>query len=128
MDDIKTWFVEVILKNVGPKVVATVMSMFVAFLAAHQQIMQQMGITYYPNFNGSWSGVMPSGRLLVVEFDTLQVWGGIALMAGITALYSLIQHHTVATVKGMPQSGDMRTQPELPIIDGKRKDDLPKGA
>lgn len=102
--------------------------MLVAFLAAHQQIMQQMGITYYPNFNGSWSGVMPSGRLLVVEFDTLQVWGGIALMAGITALYSLIQHHAVATVKGTPQSGDVRVNPPVQMEGGDRKTDPPQKA
>lgn len=126
MDKIKTYFVEVIVKNVGPKVAASVISMLLAFLAAHQEIMQQMGITYYPDFSGKWLGAMPTGRLLVIEFDTLQVWGGIAIVAGATALWSILQHHTVATVTGTPQSGDKRVNPEQPVINGQRADD-PKG-
>lgn len=128
MDKIKTYFVEVILKNVGPKVAASVMTMLITFLAAHQDLMEKLGVTYYPDFTGIFSGKAPSGRLIIIEFDTLQVWGGLALVAGATALWSIFQHHGVATVTGAPQSGDKRVESQVAIEGGRRADDPPQGA
>lgn len=128
LDKIKTYFVEVGIKNIAPKVSVALMSAIVTFIMAHQAFMEQMGITYYPDFNGKWHGVPPTGQLLIVEFDTLGKWGALALIAGITAAWSLLQHHGVATVTGAPQSGDVRVNPPQPVIGGQREGDIPKGA
>lgn len=123
MESVKTWLVEVLVKNVGPKVVASLMASGIGLLMAHQQLMEKMGITFYPDFKGVWSGAQPTGQLLVIELATLQVWGGAALVAGFVAVWAIIQHHSVATVKGAPQSGDMR-KVDVPVVNGERKGDV----
>lgn len=123
MEKLKTYFVEVVLKNVAPKVTNAIIAAGITFLIAHQEFMQQMGITYYPNFNGIWNGTAPTGRLLVLEIDTFGLWGGAALIALATAAWALISHHTVATVKGTPQSGDKRVISPEPIEGGERQGD-----
>lgn len=123
MEKMKTYFVEVVLKNVAPKVTNAVIAAGITFLVAHQEFMQQMGITYYGNFAGVWNGAAPTGRLLVIEIDTLGIWGGAALVMAATALWAFFQHHTVATVTGAPQSGDKRDPASLPVINGERKED-----
>lgn len=123
MEKLKTYFVQVILKNVAPKVSNAVIAAGITFLVAHQEFMEQMGITYYPDFAGVWRGAAPTGRLLVIEIDTLGIWGGAALIMGATALWAFFQHHTVATVTGAPQSGDKREAPTLPVPNGERKED-----
>lgn len=124
MDSLKTWLVEVVFKKISPQVMASLMTYVVAFLMAHQDLLEKMGITYYGNFTGTWSGSMPTGQILVVEFDTLKVYGAALLVAGVAGLWSLIQHHGTAIVKGEPQSGDMRKiEPIDPVLNGDRKDD-----
>lgn len=123
MNKVKTYFVEVVLGKVAPKVSDAVIASGITFLIAHQSLMEQMGITYYPDFNGVWHGPPPTGRLLVIEFDTLGLWGGTMLIAGFTALYAFVQHHTVATVKGLPQSGDKRLPIDNPVVGGERSTD-----
>ena len=123
MEKIKTYFIEVILKNVAPKVTNAVIAAGLTFLVAHHEFMQQMGITYYPDFSGKWNGIPPTGRLLVVEIDTLGIWGGAMLIMGATALWAFFSHHAVATVTGSPQSGDKRGLPEQPVIGGARATD-----
>lgn len=125
MDSFKTWLVEVVLKNVGPKVSASVLSALVALMAAHQGLMEQMGITYYPNFNGTWSGVAPTGSLLTVEIDTLGKWGALALIGLMTAGVAFFQHHTAAAVTGAPQSGNSRATPAVDVPGGNRQTDPP---
>lgn len=121
MDKLKTYLVEVVMKNVGTKVMSSLLSMAIVFIAAHQDIMEQIGITYYPDFNGTWSGAMPTGQLITIELATLKVWGAAALVAGATLVWGVIQHHAVATVTGFPQSGDKRITETLPIEGGERK-------
>lgn len=128
MDKLKTYFVEVLMKKVGPQVSAALVSALLAFLAAHQQILEQMGITYFPDFTGVFTGTAPTGRLIVVELDTLTVWGGMALVGGAVALWGIIQHHAAATVTGAPQSGDIRATPNTPTEGGQRATDPQKGA
>jgi hypothetical protein len=125
MDKLKTYFVEVVLKNVTPKVTAALMSAIITFLVAHQEFMEQMGITYYPDFNGTWHGVSPTGQLLIVEFDTLGKWGAAMLVVSFSAGWAFLQHHTVATVTGAPQSGDKRVSPDNQISGGQRASDPP---
>lgn len=124
-DKIQTWFVEVFVKTAGNKLATSAISAFIVFMAAHQDLMEQMGITYYPDFNGIWSGKMPTGRLLVIEFDTLQLWGAVALGTLVVFIVAILQHHAVAAVTGKPQSGDLRIVPTPPIAGGERKEDPP---
>lgn len=128
LDKLKTYLVEVVMKNVGPKVISSLISMGLVFLAAHQDLMEKIGITYYPNFDGKWSGAMPTGQLITVEIATLQIWGAAALGAGVITLVAFFQHHTVATVTGSPQSGDKRETPSQPVEGGNRETDPQKGA
>lgn len=125
MDKLKTYFVEVVLKNVAPKVTNAVIAAGITFLLAHQEFMSQMGITYYGDFHGIWNGPAPTGRLLVLEIDTFGLWGGAALIALATAAWAFLSHHGVATVTGAPQSGDMRLTPSPSIVNGERKEDKP---
>lgn len=122
MDKLKTYFVEVVLKNVTPKVVSAILAYGITFLIAHQEFLAQMGITYYGNFNGIWNGPAPTGRLLVMEIDTFGVWGGAMLVALVTAVAGFIMHHTTATVTGKPQSGDQRML-NIEVPGGKRSTD-----
>lgn len=122
-DTAKTYVVEVLAKNIAPKVSSAVIAYGVTFLVAHQEFMEQMGITYYPSFNGAWHGAAPTGRLLVIEFDTLSIWGGAALVMGAMALIALFQHHVVATATGAPQSGNVRTTGSPAIEGGARQGD-----
>lgn len=122
IDKLKTYGVEVLLKSVGPKVAAGIVSALVTMLAAHQQLMEKLGVTYYAAFDGKWSGAPPTGQLITIELDTLTKWGAIALVAGVTFLISVVQHHTVATVTGTSQSGDMR-KVDVAVPDGARSTD-----
>jgi len=123
IDNMKTWIVEVAIKNVGPKVVSSLISMGLVFLAAHQDLMEQMGVTYYPDFNGKWSGAMPTGQLITVEISTLKVWGALALGSGVMALVALFMHHGTAAVTGKPQSGDKRDALTPALAGGERSSD-----
>lgn len=128
MDSVKTWLVEVVIKKVAPTAVASLMASGVAFMLVHQQLMEQMGITYYPNFNGTWSGgVMPTGELITVELSTLKYWGAALLVTGFTGLMMFVMHHGKATVTGAPQSGDLRKTPDVPLSGGNRAGDSPAG-
>ena len=122
IDTLKTYFVEVVSKNVAPKVVSSLISMGLVFLAAHQDLMEQIGITYYPNFNGTWSGAAPSGQLITIEIATLKFWGAAMLTTGVIALVAFFQHHAVAAVTGAPQSGDKRSA-DIPLAGGQRDSD-----
>lgn len=126
LEKVKTYFVEVVGKYVGPKVMAALMSGVVAFIVAHQEFMEKMGVTYYAAFDGIFHGTPPTGQVLIVEFDTLGKWGAAMLIVGFTAAWSLFQHHAVATVTGAPQSGDKREEPPAPLPGGERKEDPPK--
>lgn len=123
MDKLKTWLVEVVLKNVAPKVSNAVIAAGITFLIAHQEFMEKMGITYYPDFSGIWHGSPPTGRLLVVEIDTLGIWGGAMLIMSATAAWAFFSHHAVATVTGSPQSGDKRIEPAVAVEGGQRQGD-----
>lgn len=126
IENVKTYFVEVVGKYVGPRVMATLLSAIAAFLVAHQEFLEKMGVTYYAAFDGIFHGSPPTGQVLIVEFDTLGKWGAAMLIVGITAAWSLLQHHAVATVTGSPQSGDKRTDFTVPTEGGQRATDLPK--
>jgi hypothetical protein len=106
----KAYFLEVIIGKVAPKVTGALISVGITFIIAHQEFMDQMGITYYPAFDGTWRGAAPTGQLLVVEFDTLGKWGAAMLVIGIASAWAFFQHHAVAAVKGEPQSGDTTLQ------------------
>lgn len=125
VDKIKTYFIEVVLKNVAPKVSNAVIAGVLTFLVAHQEFMEKMGITYYSAFTGVFRGTPPTGQILVVEFDTLGKWGALMLIAGATAAWAFFQHHAVATVTGAPQSGDKR-EASVPVAGGDRASDPKK--
>lgn len=129
MDKLKTYLVEVVINKIGPKVAASVLAYGVTLIVAHQEFLEQMGITYYPMFDGTWSGgIMPTGSLIVIEFDTLKVWGAGMIVAGVMAFVAWMQHHGTAVMTGAPQSGDLRQEPSIPTPGGDRKDDPPKAA
>ncbi len=123
MDKLKTWLVEVVVNKVSPQVVTALIAYLVAFMGAHEEMLQKLGITFYGNFTGVWDGPMPTGQVIVVELDTLHVYGGVLLATGIAAIWALLQHHGTAVVTGQPQSGDKRQAPTIPTPGGERKQD-----
>ena len=108
VDKLKTYFVQVLVNKVSPQVAGTLIAYLVAFLGTHAELMEKLGITYYPSFSGVWDGAAPTGPLITIELDTLHVYGGALLAAGLVALWALIQHHGTSVVTGTPQSGDVR--------------------
>lgn len=123
MDKLKTWMVEVLIKKIVPKVVSAGLTAFIGVVIAHQELMEKMGVTYYPSFDGHWSGAMPTGRLFTIEIDTLGYFFGGLLILGATAFVAWLMHHGAATVTGAPQSGDKREVPEQPVLGGAREGD-----
>lgn len=126
LDSIKTYFAEVIARKVIPAALASAVAAIGTFLLAHATMLEQWGITYYPSFAGVFTGTAPTGKILVIEFDTLTKAGGVALVAGVGLLMAFLTHHTVATVTGAPQSGDKRVEPPQPVAGGQRETDPPK--
>ncbi len=123
LDNVKTYLVEVLAKNVAPKVAAAVVSYLFAYLMTHENTLEGFGIT-----SGVWPlvwqvGQVPSGHVTLIEWDTLTAWGGSALVGLLVAGVSLLWHHGQATVKGTPQSGDVRTDPPVAIVGGQRATD-----
>lgn len=105
MEAIKLWAINVGLKKMGPSLIRAALAWVIAMVAAHAGMLSTFGIIYDK-----------AAQTITLHLDTLQTWllgGGLGLL---TAALTAAQHHTEATVKGQPQTGDH-----------KRADDLPKG-
>jgi hypothetical protein len=129
MNSFRTYCIEVLLKNVGPKVAAALISSGVALAAAHQGILTAWGVTV-SNWPFVWPpGQQPSGQCMLIEFDTLSKTALIGLSGLAVSIVALIQHHGAATIQGTPQSGDARVTPAQPVVGGGRPTDPgPKAA
>ena len=123
MDKIKAYFVEVVLKKMTSAGVQSAVSALVVYLAAHQGMLEQFGITTYTFGQWPYPAHMPSGMVTLIEWDTLKSGGAIALSALAMMAMAWVWHHGEATVKGQPQSGDLRKEPEVPVEGGKREGD-----
>jgi hypothetical protein len=117
LEELKTYFIEVILKKYGPSFVKGAIASLFVYFGSHQGLLNSLGIT--------WDA---SGHTLDIDFDTLGLWaftaGSGLLMAALTAA----QHHTGAVITGAPQSGDVRVNPPAPIEGGGRAGDPPKAS
>lgn len=123
MDTFKTYLVEVVWKKYGPSLVKGAIAAFMGYLASHAGILESWGIT-----SGVWplswpSGSEPSGHVILIELDTISAAKITAIGGFVMATFTAIQHHTVAAVKGTPQSGDLRVEPNQPIPNGERSTD-----
>lgn len=113
--------VEVLLKKAGPVVQANFIAAVAGLWAVHQNVLQAWGLTYgiWPI---DWGNSPPTGRVIVLELDTLSsvAWANI-LTFGVP-LVIIVWHHFQAFVKKTPQTGAMRStdlrktdlQPEEP--------------
>jgi hypothetical protein len=125
LSSLKTYCIEVLLKNVGPKAAAAIVSSGVALAAAHQGLLTAWGVTV-SNWPFVWNpGQTPSGPCMLIEFDTLSKTALITLSGLAVTIVALIQHHGSATIQGTPQSGDVRIEPPQPVIGGARTGDPP---
>lgn len=64
------------------------------FMMAHAGILEQYGVTY-----GIWpmawpAGQEPSGAIILIELDTFKVKVVGWIIAGLTIVFSAMQHHT----------------------------------
>lgn len=112
MDSLKTWLVEVGFKKIAPSLIKGALAALVGLIAAHQGVLSHMGITYDP-----------VGHDINLDLDT---FSGYVMVAGgglLTAIFTAMQHHTVAVVTNAPQDGDQRDTQTMPIVGGQRKDD-----
>jgi len=94
MDNLKIWLIEVALKKLGPSIIKTGLATLLGLLAAHQGMLSSLGITYDK-----------TAGLITLNLGMLQTWllaGGMGL---VTALLTVVQHHTEAAVTGAPQTG-----------------------
>jgi len=94
LDQLKTYFTEVLVKKCGPSFIKGAVGALFVYLGAHQGFLNSLGI--------SWDA---SGHILNIDFDMLSTWaftiGSGAIMAALTAA----QHHTGAALKDLPQDG-----------------------
>lgn len=77
-----------------PSLIKGAIAALVGLLLAHQGVLDAIGVSYDA-----------AGRTIDINLDKFTVWlvaGGTGL---ITALFTAIQHHTVAAVEGKPQDG-----------------------
>lgn len=125
MESLKTYLIEVGLKRLGPSFVKGAIAALVGFLAAHQGILETWGVTL-GNWPLAWpAGQEPSGRVILIELDTLSATAMIVFTGLAMTFLTAMQHHTTAAIKGKPQSGDLRTEPSPSITGGDRKEDPP---
>lgn len=110
MDSLKEWIIEVAIKKMGPSLVKGAIAALVGILMAHQGLLDALGISYDK-----------PGNTIDINLTTFSVWAVTMLTGGATALFTALQHHTVAAVTGQPQSGD-------PAKETRRVDDPPKAA
>lgn len=111
MDSLKTYFEEVVIKEIAPSVIRGMFAALVGLIVAHQVVLTRIGMDYDPT---TWD--------LVIHLKKVMAWLTImASTGGLTGLLRLMQHHTVATITGAPQSGDLRKMdPVDPVLNGKR--------
>lgn len=95
MDSLKTYFVEVVLKKMGPAFVKGAVAWLVVYMGAHQGLLSSIGITY----DGS------HGHDLDIDLDVLSTWALTLGTGSIMALFTAAQHHTTAAIEGKPQDG-----------------------
>lgn len=125
MDWIETYLIEVVGKNLIPKVAAAAIAAAVGWLLSHAGMLEAWGVT-----TGTWPlhwTSEPTGPVTVIEWDTLTVAGGAGLMGLLTLIAGIVMHHGKATVAGTPQSGDLRKTPDVPLSGGNRAGDTPAG-
>lgn len=123
MDKLKTYIAEVVARKVVPAAIASALAALGTYLVAHAAILEQYGITY-----GIWpfswvSGQVPSGPCILIELDTFKIKFAVAAVSLVGVAMTFLTHHTVATVTGAPQSGDMRKCPDVPEPGGARVTD-----
>lgn len=123
MDKLKTYFVQVILRKISTDVIQQVITVATVYLAAHQNMLTQFGITTFTWGAWPYPAHPPSGLVTMIEWDTLGIGGAAGLVAVAGIIYTWFQHHAVATATGAPQSGDKRQVPTVMIEGGKRKED-----
>lgn len=108
MDSLKEWFIEVAVKKMGPSLIKGAIAALVGIMMAHQGVLDALGISYDK-----------AGNTIDINLTTFSVWAVALLSGGATALFTALQHHTVAAVTGQPQSGD-------PDKEARRSSDPPK--
>lgn len=114
MNSIKIWLLNVGLRQMGPSAIRAAIAALVGLLVAHSGMLEKLGIVY-----------IAASEDIVIHLTTLKAWLGVTGIGLITALLTAAQHHTVAAVKGEPQSGDLRKEPETTVVGGKRAEDPP---
>jgi hypothetical protein len=97
----KTYLVEQILQKAGPVAAAMIVSSLTALAAAHQAILEQWGVTF-----GTWPlswvpGQEPSGRVILIELDTLSQTALVMLSGVLGIVITLAVHHSKAAVAAL---------------------------
>jgi hypothetical protein len=123
IENVKTYFVQVILKKLANTGIQQAITAVTVYLVAHQNYLTQFGITTFTWGGWPYPNNPPSGLVTMIEWDTLGVGGATALMVGAGVIYAWFQHHAVAAVTSAPQSGDKRDETSPTIAGGKRKED-----
>ena len=99
MDEIKAYLIEVVGKKMLPSLIKGSIAALLGLLLAHQGVLDAIGVSYDA-----------PGRTIDINLDKFTVWlvtGGTGVLM---AIFTALQHHTVATIKGEPQSGDPKLE------------------
>jgi len=103
IDQLKTYFIEVLVKKCGPSFIKGAVGALFVYLGAHQGFLNSLGI--------SWDA---SGHTLDIDFDTLSTWAFTVGSGFIMAALTAAQHHTSATIKDLPQDGSHQRVTDAP--------------
>lgn len=94
MDSLKEWVIEVGVKKLMPSLVKGAIAALVGLFLAHKGVLDAIGVSYDA-----------TGRTIDINLDTLTIWLVTIGTGLITALFTALQHHTIAAVEGKPQDG-----------------------
>lgn len=105
MDSLKQWAIQVGLKKFGPSLIRAALAGLTGILLAHSGMLDKYGISYDK-----------ATDTIIWHLSALKEWIDLTGLGLIAGLFTVAQHHTVATVTGAPQDGSHQ-----------RADDQPKG-
>lgn len=106
MDTLKTYLIEVVWKKMGPSLIKGAIASVVGIMLAHQGVLDSLGISYDK-----------PGNTIDINLTALSVWMTALMTGGLTAIFTALQHHTVAAVKDQPQDGaHQRVSDPSPLV------------
>lgn len=105
LQNAKTYLLEVGVKRLGPAVLASLVSSGMAFLAAHQGLLDSWGISFgqWPN---CWNPAdPPTGYVILIDLDILSKFALASIVALFFGAGALAAHHGAQAINAVAGAG-----------------------